>query len=899
MIPRILATIASTTLILLVTSACQGQGNPEGNAIVIPIPNAQSASDSITQTIPDHEAAPTTNPSDQAISSQTETQVSKANAKTPTPTEMPTLRPTAIPRHTATQRNASATDTNYLMEEISPCTPIEGSTIDPCEPDAKRTPGIGGGIASSSGPVDSPATVRQYLDGDAISFIPHIVLRGTYIPDTVRCIPDNPFHIPSYVEPGYFQNSILMQCYADVRVNAYVLGSGPSKLTVLVQFLHYWQNYFATADSTHEEQLDLALWATELVLEEGDARISEDPSPGIFGREVLLFLGPPHNHAVEVWQVFGTWDVQTKADDTVIAVHPARDYWSLVRPDDYQTHQAALEMELPAFTQAVADAQAARITENNGRIADANISSRKEGVDLPMLITDANELSQFYRDTGAYGHPDGPPTQPAPVPSCANSNAVENTAANRPLRRDCTALLDTKDILAGTAVLNWSKDLAIGSWTGPTVSSTPERITAVNIASSSLNGTIPEGLAKLDALTNLDLSSNFLTGEIPGSLEDLEALTTLKLSGNSLKGCIPPALRDVATHDLDDLELPDCQPPTEAASCAGSTAVGTNPEQGLVDDCNTLLDSKDALAGTATLNWSKDLAMSDWTGVTLSGDRVHRVVLTDQDLDGSISALLGNLTALTRIDLDDNDLTGEIPAQLGNLKSLTHLYLFENQLSGEIPTELGQMTALQVLYLEDNDLTGSVPPELGNLANLTQLILGDNELSGTVPQTIGDIPGLAHLILKDNGFIGQIPRNLSSLTFTNLALSGNSFTGCLPTGMDTSIAHDLWRPELSALPSCGPDFSQNSYAFSVARASAAGTAVGTPTASPWDTGGTVDYAIISGNENGLFEMAQASGDITLARIPVGTDDNTYTLNIQGTDGHGQQATVEAVISLAE
>ena len=807
------------------------------------------------------------------------------------------MRPTAIPRHTATPRTASATDTNYLMEEIAPCTPIEGSTIDPCEPDAKRTPGIGGGIASSSGPVDSPATVRQYLDGDAISFIPHIVLRGTYIPDTVRCIPDNPFHIPSYVEPGYFQNSILMQCYADVRVNAYVLGSGPSKLTVLVQFLHYWQNYFATADSTHEEQLDLALWATELVLEEGDARISEDPSPGIFGREVLLFLGPPHNHTVEVWQVLGIWDVQTKADDTVIAVHPARDYWSLVRPDDYQTHQAALEMELPAFTQAVADAQAARITENNGRIADANISSRKEGVDLPMLITDANELSQFYRDTGAYDHPDGPPTQPAPVPSCANGNAVENTAANRPLRRDCTALLDTKDILAGTAILNWSKGLAIGNWTGPTVSGTPERVTAVNMASSSLSGTIPEGLAKLDALTSLDLSSNSLTGEIPGSLEDLEALTTLKLSGNTLTGCIPPVLRDVATHDLDDLELPDCQPPTEAASCAGSTAVGTDPEQELVDDCNTLLDGKDTLAGTATLNWSKDLAMTSWDGITLSGDRVHRIILTDQSLAGVIPAELGQLSELTRIDLDENSLTGEIPAQLGNLKQLTHLYLFDNALTGSIPPELGSMTALQVLYVEDNVLTGAIPAEIGNLSNLTQLILGDNELSGDIPDGIGDIPGLAHLVLRDNGFTGQIPRSLSARTFANLGLSGNSFTGCLPTGLDSSDAHDLWRAELTALPSCGPSFSQETYTFSVARTSAAGDAVGTTTATPWDTGGTVAHAITAGNEISLFQIDPATGEITLARAPAGTDTDAHTLAVQGTDGHGQEATATVTITL--
>ena len=356
------------------------------------------------------------------------------------------------------------------------------------------------------------------------------------------------------------------------------------------------------------------------------------------------------------------------------------------------------------------------------------------------------------------------------------------------------------------------------------------------------------------------------------------------------------AYDDITPGDGSDATFMPAMPPP-VPTCAGSTAVGTDPEQGLVDDCNTLLDTKDALAGTATLNWSKDTAMSDWTGITLSGDRVHRIILTDQSLAGSIPAELGQLSELTRIDLDENSLTGEIPAQLGNLKQMTHLYLFENELSGEIPPELGHMTALQVLYVEDNDLTGAIPAEIGDLSNLTQLILGDNELSGDIPDGIGDIPGLAHLVLRDNGFTGQIPRSLSARTFANLGLSGNSFTGCLPTGLDSSDAHDLWRAELTALPSCGPSFSQETYTFSVARTSAAGDAVGTTTATPWDTGGTVAHAITAGNEISLFQIDPATGEITLARAPAGTDTDAHTLAVQGTDGHGQEATATVTITL--
>ena len=140
------------------------------------------------------------------------------------------------------------------------------------------------------------------------------------------------------------------------------------------------------------------------------------------------------------------------------------------------------------------------------------------------------------------------------------------------------------------------------------------------------------------------------------------------------------AYDDITPNDgSDDTFMPAMPPPMP--TCADSTAVGTDPDQGLVDDCNALLDLKDTLAGTATLNWSRNLAMSSWNGIRLSGSpkRVRYLLVTDEDLDGSIPALLGNLSELRRIDLDENSLTGQIPPQLGNLKKLTHLYLFDNE----------------------------------------------------------------------------------------------------------------------------------------------------------------------------------------------------------------------------
>jgi hypothetical protein len=304
----------------------------------------------------------------------------------------------------------------YLTEEIPPCTPIPGSSADPCE---TAGPIETFGAAAGTNPAfdtEEPLTIRQFLDGGSISFIPHIVVRGTYIPDTVRCTSGNPFRPLSYARPGYFQHSILINCYADVRVNEYILGEGPSRLTVLVSFHHYWHGYYAesaAAENTTEQVVVERLRTVhEIILEEGFERTGE----GIYGREVILFVGPGHSHAHEVWEVFATWYVQRGEDGTVMAVHPHRDSWKGARPAKYREHQSKLEVDLPRFKTEVLAAHQAKVEEYGGRITSADEPVRAEGVALPQLISDIHSLGEFMVNTGAFDHPDGPPAQPPPVP---------------------------------------------------------------------------------------------------------------------------------------------------------------------------------------------------------------------------------------------------------------------------------------------------------------------------------------------------------------------------------------------------------------------------------------------------------------------------------------------------
>ena len=177
--------------------------------------------------------------------------------------------------------------------------------------------------------------------------------------------------------------------------------------------------------------------------------------------------------------------------------------------------------------------------------------------------------------------------------------------------------------------------------------------------------------------------------------------------------------------------------------CADSAAVSDYTGTGIVSDCDILLSVHDTLAGTRSLNWSADIPMAQWEGITLGSNptRVTRLHLYAKGLSGTIPSALGSLSNLNWLELSSNQLTGEIPSELGNLSNLRWLILPGNQLTGEIPSELGSLSNLNTLELSFNQLTGEIPSELGGLSNLTSLYLKENRFTGCIPAGLQGVPG--------------------------------------------------------------------------------------------------------------------------------------------------------------
>ena len=240
------------------------------------------------------------------------------------------------------------------------------------------------------------------------------------------------------------------------------------------------------------------------------------------------------------------------------------------------------------------------------------------------------------------------------------------------------------------------------------------------------------------------------------------------------------------------------------SDCSNGTVVrrpADNPV--LVRDCSLLLAARDTLAGDGSLDWSADVAISDWQGITEGLTSVHNsprigyvsaVILSGQELTGTVPPELGGLHLIKHLSLSRNSLTGEIPSELAHLFNLKHLLLNRNSLTGEIPSALGGIEGLQNLYLNGNSLSGRIPPELGDLRSLRSLILDDNSLTGGIPSELGGMTALEQLYVRDNGLTGEIPQELESLPdLDQLFLDGNDFTGCIPAGLRDVEEHDLER----------------------------------------------------------------------------------------------------------
>jgi Leucine-rich repeat (LRR) protein len=305
-------------------------------------------------------------------------------------------------------------------------------------------------------------------------------------------------------------------------------------------------------------------------------------------------------------------------------------------------------------------------------------------------------------------------------------------------------------------------------------------ITKLDISSTGLVGNIPDWFWSFSKAASLDMSYNQLNGNLPTDMSGM-AFLELNLGSNNLTGQMPPFPRNIRKLDISNNSFSDIMPHKIEAPLLEILVVSSNQIGG------TIPESICKLNFLSYLDLSNNLLEGEIP--QCSNIRfLSFLLLSNNSLSGTFPAFLQNYTNMQLLDLAWNNLSGRLPSWLWELYSLQFLRLSHNSFSGNIPSELTSLSNLQYLDLSGNYFSGVIPPHLSNLTGMTIkgydplpldparniLIYVDGELDGV--DQFNDI----WLVMTKGQ---QLKYSREIVYFVSIDLSGNYLTGEIPLGI--------------------------------------------------------------------------------------------------------------------
>ncbi|KZV46409.1 hypothetical protein F511_23615 [Dorcoceras hygrometricum] len=203
-------------------------------------------------------------------------------------------------------------------------------------------------------------------------------------------------------------------------------------------------------------------------------------------------------------------------------------------------------------------------------------------------------------------------------------------------------------------------------------------------------------------------------------------------------------------------------------------------------DAAVMQDLKKSLNSPTQLGWV-DPDPCKWKAVQCSGDnRVTRIQIGNQNLEGSLPSNLNKLTSLQVFEVMKNQLTGPLPSFAG-LSSLQTVSLSNNNFSS-IPSDFFDgMNSLQDVYLDYNPFASWVVPEsIKGASTLRTFSATGTNLVGVFPGFFGPdtFPSLVSLHLALNYLEGPVPPTFSGSAIQSLWLNGQKSSARLNGSVD-------------------------------------------------------------------------------------------------------------------
>ncbi|XP_071705993.1 uncharacterized protein [Rutidosis leptorrhynchoides] len=404
---------------------------------------------------------------------------------------------------------------------------------------------------------------------------------------------------------------------------------------------------------------------------------------------------------------------------------------------------------------------------------------------------------------------------------------------------DHMALLSFKKMITRDShgVLNsWNTSFHFCDWSGVSCGKRHRRVTAIQLISQGLEGSLSPHVGNLTFLRLFELANNSFKGSIPQDLGRLSRLRVLALQRNQFNGVIPTNLSGCS--NLEQFFLHRNQLvgsiPKEVSLLSKLTYLSlyeNNLTGGMPSSLGNLTSMHVFSVQSNPLGGNIPDALGSWKSL-------GQFEAGECKLDGTIPRSLYNLSFLTELYLATNQLSGTIPPDIGaTLPNLDFLQLYDNQLSGFLPPSISNCSKLRIFQIDINNIRGTVTIDFGKLSDISKINLGDtnlhgraeagemkfidslkncsklksfsifncifegalpgsignlsnqieildvgtNMLSGNIPSEIGNLVGLGSLQLSQNQFTGKIPSvigNLQNLQY--LTLFQNQLSGWIP-----------------------------------------------------------------------------------------------------------------------
>ncbi|XP_059639146.1 probable LRR receptor-like serine/threonine-protein kinase At3g47570 [Cornus florida] len=245
---------------------------------------------------------------------------------------------------------------------------------------------------------------------------------------------------------------------------------------------------------------------------------------------------------------------------------------------------------------------------------------------------------------------------------------------------------------------SWNDSAHFCKWQGVTCSRQHQRVTALNLSSLQLVGSLSPHIGNLTFLRVIHLENNSFRGTIPQEVGQLFRLQHLSLDTNSFQGEIPT-------------------------------------EMGSLSNLLQLLLYSNHFAGKIPISFGNMSSLQE-------------LYLMSNNLEGSIPVELGQLSNLKTLQLSGNNLSGIVPTSLYNISSINYFAATENLLHGSLPPDFGlTLPNLQTFYFGNNQISGAIPPSLANASQLVKFDISYNAFTGPIPTNLGSLDDLQILSL--------------------------------------------------------------------------------------------------------------------------------------------------------